>query len=202
MDLYRNFAQLKKHEIEAWDFQIRVREGSSGTVILAPHGGRIERGTSQIADAIAGKEHTFYAFEGLKPDIKSNRSLHITSNHFDEPTALAIVRRADRVITIHGAKGMESAIYFGGLDLELRARLRESFRAAGIWAMDDPSPTRQGKGPSNICNRGRSGRGLQVELTFGLRKGLFDPCPSKIQWKQNARFDQLIECFQAILMPR
>ena len=202
MDFYENFAHLKEHEVESTDYRIRAREGSSGTVILAPHGGRIERGTSQVAEAIAGDEHGFYAFEGLKPDVKSNRVLHITSNHFDEPTALSIVSRAQRVITIHGAKGMESAIYFGGLDLELRARSREAFRYSGILAKDDPSPTRQGKGRLNICNRGRSGRGLQVELTFGLRKRLFYPSACNQKWEPSALFYEIIECFRLVLMHR
>ncbi|MGH8551010.1 MAG: poly-gamma-glutamate hydrolase family protein, partial [Methylococcales bacterium] len=137
MDHYRNFAHLKNHETEFRDYRIRVRERASGTVILAPHGGWIERGTSQIADAMAGDEHTFYAFEGLKPGLKSNRILHITSDHFDEPSAVAIVTRAKRVITIHGARGSESAIYLGGLDRELRIALLDSLRSNGFQTCDD-----------------------------------------------------------------
>ncbi len=199
MDRYRNFAHLKNHEIESQDYRIRVRERESGTVILAPHGGRIERGTSQIAQAVAGDEHSFYAFEGLKPDLKSNRSLHITSNHFDEPIALAIVTRAERVIAIHGAKGTQPAIYLGGLEMDLRAQLLKSCRSKGFTARDDPSPTRQGAGPNNICNRGKSGRGVQVELTFGLRKLLFDRSPCGTKWKQNRGFDSFVECFREVL---
>ncbi|MGH8559797.1 MAG: poly-gamma-glutamate hydrolase family protein [Methylococcales bacterium] len=199
MDRYRNFAQLKNHEVESQDYRIRVREGDSGTVILAPHGGRIERGTSQIAQAIVGDEHTFYAFEGLKPGLKSNRALHITSNHFDEPIALAIVTRAERVIAIHGAKGMEAAIYLGGLELDLRAQLLESCRSKGFTACDDPSPTRQGNGANNICNRGQSGRGVQVEVTFGLRKRMFDRSARGTKWEQNRVFDRVVLCFSDVL---
>ncbi len=94
------FRAPKNHEIQSRDYRIRVRERESGTVIIAPHGGRIERGTSQIAEAVAGNQHTFYAFEGLKSCLKSNRVLHITSDHFDEPTALALITRAERVIAI------------------------------------------------------------------------------------------------------
>lgn len=199
MDRYRNFAHLKNHEIESQDYRIRVTEGESSTVILAPHGGRIERGTSQIARAVAGDQHTFYAFEGLKPGLKSNRSLHITSDHFDEPIALAIVTRAERVIAIHGAKGTEPAIYLGGLELDLRAQLKEFCRSKGLTACDDPSPNRQGKGPNNICNRGKTGRGLQVELTFGLRQRMFDRSPCGTKWEPNRVFDRVIECFRAVL---
>ncbi len=200
MDRYQNFAHLKNHEIEFRDYRIRVRERGSGTVILAPHGGWIERGTSQIAEALAGDEHTFYAFEGLKPCLKSNRTLHITSNHFDEPSALAIVTRAERVIAIHGARGSESAIYLGGLNVELRGELLDSLVSKGFQACDDPSPSRQGKGPTNICNRGKTGQGLQVELTFGLRQRMFDPSPCGTKWEGNRLFHQIVECFREFLV--
>lgn len=175
MDKYENFVELKRYEIENRDYRIRVRRGLSGIAILAPHGGRIERGTSQIASAIAGKEHTLYCFEGIKPRISANRDLHITSNNYDEPEALAVVSEAEGVIAIHGARGMGVAAYAGGLDLSLRARVLDSLNRLQIMACDDPSPTRQGKGTTNICNRGKSGRGLQLELTFGLRKLMFGP---------------------------
>jgi phage replication-related protein YjqB (UPF0714/DUF867 family) len=199
MDHYRNFAQLKNHETEFRDYRIRVRERESGAAVVAPHGGRIERGTSQVAEAVAGHTHSFYAFEGLKTDLKSNWILHITSDHFDEPIGLAIVSKAERVVTFHGAKGSEPAIYLGGLDLELRAELLESCRSKGFRAVDDPSPTRQGKGPTNICNRGRTGRGVQVELTFGLRRRMFNPSPCGTNWEQNRLFDRVVECFRAVL---
>ena len=199
MDRYRNFADLKKHEVESKDYRIRVRERKSDVAILAPHGGRIERGTSQVAEAVADPEHSFYAFEGLKTGSGCNRILHITSNHFDEPLALKIVGRAERVVTIHGARGSESAIYFGGLDLDLRAQMLESCRAKGLLARNDPSPTRQGRGLTNICNRGTSGRGLQVELTFGLRKRMFDLSPNGIGWLPNRLFDRVVECFKDVL---
>ena len=48
MDVYRNFTQLSESEREDIDFRIYAvkREGSS-TVIVAPHGGAIEPGTSE-----------------------------------------------------------------------------------------------------------------------------------------------------------
>ena len=173
MDKYRNFAQLKRYEVEHLDYRIQFRVGGSRIAVVAPHGGKIERGTSQIAKAIAGEDHSFYGFEGIKPALSDNRDLHITSNNFDEPRALSLVRDADVVISIHGAKGMESAVYTGGLDQQLGRRVLISLNRLEIFACNDPSPTRQGKCASNICNRGRSRKGLQLELTFGLRKRLF-----------------------------
>lgn len=174
-DKYANFSDLCRHEAEGRDFRIHLRWGRSGIAVVAPHGGRIERGTMAIAEAIAGSEHTYYCFEGVKPELRQNRSLHITSDHFDEPRALKAVQEARRVVTIHGAAGAEPAVFAGGLDLTLRRAVLSAIAARGICAADDPSPTRQGRGATNICNRGWSRMGLQLEFTFGLRRCMFGP---------------------------
>ena len=97
MDKYSNFADLKRNQIEGQDYRIHLRLGNSGAAILVPHGGKIERGTMGVANAIASLDHSYYCFEGIKPVLKQNRDLHLTSNHFDEPLALFAVANADRV---------------------------------------------------------------------------------------------------------
>ena len=57
---------------------------------MAPHGGGIEPGTTEIAEAVAGHEHTFYSFSGVK--ARGNSVLHITSSRFDEPEGIAIAK--------------------------------------------------------------------------------------------------------------
>ena len=199
MDKYSNFSDLKHHEVEGWDYRIHLRLGSSGTAILVPHGGKIERGTMGVADAIAGLEHTFYCFEGLKPVLKQNRDLHLTSNHFDEPLALFAVAKANRVITLHGAKGQEMAIYAGGLDLTLRDQVLDALGRAGIVAHNDPSSTRQGTGPTNICNRGLSSKGLQLELTFGFRKKLYRKPDENGIKHPTALFESFVNAIRSVL---
>ncbi|MGH8657951.1 MAG: poly-gamma-glutamate hydrolase family protein [Gammaproteobacteria bacterium] len=191
-DKYANFSQLSRHEVAELDYRIRVRHGRSGIAILAPHGGRIERGTTPIADAIAGQEHTFYSFEGIKPELTRNHDLHITSDHFDEPRALFAVTGAHRVVTIHGAKGLEAAVYLGGLDTALRRRVLTVLNEAGFATADDPSPTRQGSGATNICNRGRTNKGLQLELTLGLRKRLFLEPEEGSSWHPSPFFHSFV----------
>lgn len=197
MDRYRNFAELSRHEIEGRDYRIRWRSGHTRFAIVAPHGGKIERGTSPLADAIAGSEHTFYAFEGIKPE--GNYRLHITSDRFDEPQALRIAGGVRTVITIHGARGVGAAVYTGGLDTELEGRILRALRAAGFAAAHDPSPTRQGRGVTNICNRGRALQGVQIELTQGLRKRLFDLQPDGTTWLPNDRFHVFVASVRAEL---
>lgn len=198
-DKYANFSQLSRHEVAGRDYRIQVHYGRSGIAILAPHGGRIERGTTPIAEAIAGEDHTFYSFEGIKPELAQNRDLHITSDHFDEPRAVLAVAKAHRVIAIHGAKGLEAAVYLGGLDTALRRRVLTVLSESGFVAADDPSPTRQGKGRTNICNRGRTGKGLQLELTLGLRKRLFLHPEEGSSWHPSPLFFRLVSAVRRAL---
>lgn len=199
MNRYPTFTALTHHEREHHDYRVHLRLGTSGIAVLAPHGSKIERGTTPIANAIAGAEHTFYSFEGIKPTLKANRILHVPSNHFDEPRALTAVASAQRVITIHGAKGQEHAVYAGGLDLDLREIILRQLTLAGFTADHDPSPTRQGRGPTNICNRGITGKGLQLELTYGLRGSLFGK-PDTLGMRQpNDLFYRLVDTIREAL---
>lgn len=193
MDRYANFGQLNAHEVEGQDYRIHLRHGHTGVAIIAPHGGKIERGTLQIANAIADDNHSYYCFEGIKPILRSNRALHITSNNFDEPKAISLVSKAEWVVTIHGAKGMHCAVYAGGLDMRLRATVLDSLDKSGFATEDDPSPSRQGKGTTNICNRGLSRQGLQLELTLGLRKSMFIPVDAGHRWKTTEVFISFVD---------
>ena len=48
MAAYRNFQQLQENETLGLDYRIRWRDGSSGIVVMAPRGGGIEPGTTEI----------------------------------------------------------------------------------------------------------------------------------------------------------
>ena len=110
-DKYPNFDVLSRSEISGIDYQISVRRAGDAFAIVAPHGGGIEPGTSEIADAIAAGEFSFYAFEGLKSS--GNTDLHITSTRFDEPMCLTLIRQSDIVLTLHGedSDGMATRIF-------------------------------------------------------------------------------------------
>ena len=65
MDKYKTYAELKLSEIEDKDYTILCRDLSSRIAIMAIHGGGIEPGTIDIADALAGCEYTFYGLLAL-----------------------------------------------------------------------------------------------------------------------------------------
>ena len=79
---------------------IYTRQADATVAIIAPHGGKIERGTSELARAIGGTDYRIYCFEGTKPN--NNRDLHITSTNFDEPEGVKLVSACDRVVALHG----------------------------------------------------------------------------------------------------
>ena len=189
-DRYNGFGELVRSHKEDVDYRIHSRITDSPYAIMAIHGGMIERGTMIIADLIAGDDHVYYCFEGIG---QSARHLHISSNRFDEPTALELARQVETVITIHGAYGQAKEVYLGGLDVELKDRFIQELTMAGFSAKRDPSPTRQGKEKSNICNRGRSSKGVQLELSQGFRKSLFiKPEFKTSKWKPNERLYEFV----------
>lgn len=167
-DTYLSFAELDVHETHGTDYRVRIVERSAApVVVIAPHGGGIEVGTSQLAARIARGRHSLFLFEGLKPPWQ-NRGLHITSHRFDHPRCVALVSRSPVTLAVHGCRG-ESRIYLGGLDRELKALLTSKLSGAGFPATSDNHPY-MGRNPLNICNRGSRGRGAQIELTRDFRE--------------------------------
>jgi len=168
---YPSFGELARQEKEGLDYVVLHRRGSSGILVMAPHGGGIEPGTGDIADALAGSEHAFYCFKGLKK--AGNGVLHITSNHFDEPLAMGLIKEALWVLTIHGCRDLEPVVWVGGRDMAHGEMVIEALQGIGIPSRRCDEPGLRGLQPGNICNRGRSSAGVQLEISRGLREMLF-----------------------------
>jgi phage replication-related protein YjqB (UPF0714/DUF867 family) len=165
---FRNFADLAGVHVRGRDYEIAVRRRPGSPVaVIAPHGGDIEDGTSEVARAIAGEEFNLYRFEGIRP-ARNYRTLHLTSHRFDEPECLSLIAGCDVVVAVHGCGGSEAAVYLGGLDVPLRDRLAAALGAAHVRAVvgGHKYPAVH---PANVCNRGASGRGVQLEITHALR---------------------------------
>jgi phage replication-related protein YjqB (UPF0714/DUF867 family) len=170
---YGCYADLAKARVEGADFNVCVhRRPRSAIAILAPHGGGIEAGTSEIARAVAGCEFNLYLFEGIRRH-GNYAELHLTSHRFDEPRCLRLLSACDHVVAIHGCRGDHPSALLGGLDTGLKASIHEAIGAVGIDAQltGHPFPAVD---PRNICNRGRRGAGVQVELTSALRLQQFN----------------------------
>lgn len=165
---YRGYADLAGQQVEGGDYKVHVRaNGQSSVAVIAPHGGGIERYTSEIARAIAGDEFNLYVFEGIRPS-ENYSALHLTSHRFDEPRCLELLAGCDHVVAIHGCRGEVQQAFVGGLDAGLKAAVAQSMAAIGVETLlvDHPFPAID---PMNICNRGRRGVGVQIEMTMSLR---------------------------------
>jgi len=171
MDRYQNFADLAAHETEGRDYVILYRDLKAEVAVMAPHGGGIEPGTIDIADALAGRHYSFYAFKGLKKT--GNQVLHLTSDRFDEPVGVDIAHKASLVITVHGCRDSEETVYVGGNHRELQARLTAALTAAGFSAVISSEDGLRGINPENICNRCQNGQGVQLEISRGQRQRMF-----------------------------
>ena len=168
-DKYSGFDELKKSETLDEDYQLYICDAGSRVTIIAPHGGKIEPRTSDLAKRIARGNYNCYCFEGLKE--KNNACLHITSHHFDEPNATMILSRSKVVVTIHACTGTAGLVHIGGLDKELGNLIARELKDRGVGVSDD-HPRFQGSNPDNICNRGATGKGVQLEITRDLRDDL------------------------------
>lgn len=141
--------------------------------------------------AIAGEELTIYLFEGSKKD--GNKTLHITSHVFDEPRGRAAVATADAVVALHGECNKQDPIVFlGGRDETLGAVIRQHLEAAGFAVKKHADPTLQGVSLENICNRGRSGAGVQLELSEALRSQFFASLKAKGRSASSERFGDFV----------
>jgi len=168
-DRYNSFEELAANERLGIDYRIRLVDRFSETVILAPHGGWIEPKTSEIAEAIAGSDLSFYAFEGLRN--VPHGDYHITSHRFDEPKAIELLRRTRTAVAIHGRRNEgPDSVWLGGRAVGLRDAIRNSLQDAGFEA--EPNERLPGQHNANICNRGSSGKGVQLELPRRLRDRL------------------------------
>ena len=196
-DKYRSFRQLVAVEKEGSSFQIRMKCVSPRIAIIVPHGGGIEAGTSELAGALAANDFSLYCFEGLKAN--GNHDLHITSTRFDEPKCIKLVEQSQIVVVIHGCGGKSETVYVGGRDENLKTKLIHAIQMAGINAVRDNTRHR-GNDPRNICNKGTSQRGVQLELTEALRQKMFKSLYRNDRKRMTSRFNRFISCVREALL--
>ncbi|MEL7565146.1 MAG: poly-gamma-glutamate hydrolase family protein [Dehalobacterium sp.] len=166
-DLYNNFTELSSNQVENVDYKIETDVTDSNAIVIAIHGGKIEKGTTELAYALSSHNNfNYYSYIGLKS--KGNLALHITSDKFDEPTALEMVSKSKTTLSIHGCSGSEEFTYIGGLDTELGNKIKESLTKYGFTVLDAPKNL-AGISLNNIVNKNMNGWGVQIEISNGLR---------------------------------
>ena len=197
-DTYAGYVDLAHSETDGKDYAVLSRPGRSLVAVIAPHGGAIEAGTCELADAVAGDSHSFYAFKGIKPD--GNWVLHITSHRFDEPIGLQVVNQAHVAVAIHGHRDRRREIvYIGGRNETLKEKIETSLTRSGFRVEMTDRIGLQARHPQNICNRCRSGRGVQLEISRALREKLFDRLPDRFRRRRTQLFHSFVEALRSAL---
>ena len=187
IDWARRFRRHERFD----DSPARTTEGTR-TVILAPHGGGIERGTSELCLAVAGYHpanlpitppagvtYDYWMFEGIREG--GNADLHVTSTGCDDLVAVSLCAGALGALSLHGFKPEnldpprdpdEQVILIGGCDDRLRDLLAEVLDDVDLQ-VEAAVGELDGDSVCNIVNRTMRGRGAQLELSELLRDTMF-----------------------------
>ncbi len=136
-----------------------------------------------------------HCFEGLKK--RGNWNLHITSRQFDEPIGTEIAKNSQTIVTIHGCKEKGKIVYIGGRDNPLKEKIIKAIKNAGFAVKE--SPRFPGINELNICNRSRTSKGVQLEISMGLRRAMFQDI-SRIKRKKTTKvFDRFVNAIRNAL---
>jgi len=170
-DRYSSFKVLYASEKEGTDYRKEVVRRNSKCLIMAPHGGKIERGTSEVASRVAGDDHSLFLFEGLRK--RPHRDLHVTSHKYDDEEAIELAREHALVVAFHGRKDRKDpvTVHVGGLDVEIRDAIITELKLSDFEAAVGTGEF-AGQHESNICNRSNGSRGVQLEIPKSLRDKL------------------------------
>ena len=96
------------------------------------------------------------------------------------------------MLALHGEGSGKDIAYVGGKDSELGLEIKKALIDAGFNARTD-NPNLPGLANTNICNRGVRHRGVQLELTNGLRASLFSSLTSAGRKTPSARFSDFVQ---------
>ena len=171
-DKYQSMTQLESETVEGVDWKKDTRDNGTKVLIVAPHGGNIEQGTTEATKALAKKgNYDYFSFEAIRP--KNNTELHVTSTHYDDPTLNQMIKNRTATISIHGAAGTDQIIYLGGPPSTLRDEMETQLKSSGFTVMA-PLDYIGGVKKNNFINREENNTGVQLELTTALRKAFFN----------------------------
>jgi phage replication-related protein YjqB (UPF0714/DUF867 family) len=162
------------------------------TTILAPHGGGIEPGTSELCLAVAGYHpanlpqippagvtYDYWMLEGVRD--RDNAELHVRSTGCDDGVAVSLCAGSLNALALHGFQPGppdmsedDQVVLVGGGNAILQGYLLEGLRKAEFDARDASQHGElDGDATCNIVNRTLLGMGAQLELSTPLRDAMF-----------------------------
>ncbi|OLF31276.1 poly-gamma-glutamate hydrolase family protein [Staphylococcus sp. 47.1] len=170
-DYYKSMTELYKDTTEGIDWKKDTRNVGKSVLIVAPHGGNIEQGTSELTKLVANNgDFDYFSFEAIRPF--NNTQLHVTSTNYDDATLHEMIQDRTATISIHGAQGEEQLVYLGGYQSPLRDAIQSQLELKG-FVVKIPPEYLGGLSNANFINKVEESTGVQLELTTALRKAFF-----------------------------
>jgi hypothetical protein len=149
-DRYSSFKALATDKRLNIDYGYRWDDRGTEVIVLVPHGGWIEPGTSQLGEAITGDDLSFYAFEGLLPRKDGWMAAYRPRPRRDgreNPACPPLARRPDRSIRLPLATSLwtpnpSTALSRALIEAKPNARDPEARRRAAATAARMREPAR------------------------------------------------------------
>lgn len=164
-DTYRNFKELQQDNIEWVDYSVVFEKRNSDVIIVAIHWWNIEPQTDYICMQISWEMYSYYCF--LWQSVK----YHITSNSFDEPSALELVQKHKLVISIHWLAWLEDEIHIWWKNKNLRDEAYILLRRNWFNVIAYENAKYKWDSDENICNRWNNKNWwLQIEISRWYRE--------------------------------
>ncbi|MEX6357364.1 poly-gamma-glutamate hydrolase family protein [Staphylococcus cohnii] len=170
-DYYKSMTELYNDTKEGIDWKKDTRDVGKSVLIVAPHGGNIEQGTSELTKLVTNNgDFDYFSFEAIRPS--NNTQLHVTSTNYDDATLHDMIQDRTATISIHGAQGEEQLVYLGGYQSPLRDAIQSQLEHKG-FVVKIPPEYLGGLSNANFINKVEESTGVQLELTTALRKAFF-----------------------------
>lgn len=172
-DTYRSMSELFAHTTEGKDWVKERSNRNSNVLIIAPHGGNIEKGTTDLTKLIADKgNYDYYAFNAIR-DYKNNE-LHVTSTNYDDQDLINSNYNRDISIAIHGMSDAQyyNTVLVGGRNFRLMDLISQELKGLN-YIVKEPTGYLAGRDKRNVVNFNKNGMGIQLEITRDIRKSFF-----------------------------
>jgi phage replication-related protein YjqB (UPF0714/DUF867 family) len=115
---------------------------------------------------------------------------------------LSLIERSQAVLTIHGEHGQADGplLFVGGLHQALRRRIAAALRARGFDVRRHTDPDLQGLDARNLCNRGQSNKGVQLELSRALRLQMFESLSRQGRTRSRPKFRAFVAALRSVVL--
>ena len=90
-------------------------------------------------------------------------------------------------------------MFVGGLNLVFGESFGGALRDQGFAILQHQDPDLQGIDPENICNRGQTGAGVQLEISLSVRAEMFESLDREGRKTKTARFHAFVDAVRSVL---